>query len=168
MAMNWAPLFGAMLSALTFTFTATADELSPAPIQRPAANQNRHFIDTADHVRIDAVDYVTGDDDEFIVKVAIDTGFHVNANPASLPYLIPTTLHVTSQTPLRVVYPSPVSFKPKFAEQAIDVYEGSIQIVADFPRGFFTPDTHVFGTLTVQACTDEICLPPASLPLPAK
>jgi hypothetical protein len=166
--MNRAPFLGAMLSIAAIAFTATAGNLAPASTPVPAGNQDRHFIDTADHVRIAAVDYVTGYDDALVVTVEIDPGFHVNANPPSLPYLIPTTLHVTSQTPLRVVYPSPVSFKPKFAEQTIDVYEGSIRIVAEFPRGVLTSDTHIFGALTVQACTDEICLPPADLPLPGK
>jgi uncharacterized protein len=164
--MNRAPLLGAILSIVTFAFTATAGEFAPAVL--PSANQNHHFIDSADHVRIAAVDHVAGDDDELVVKVEIDPGFHVNANPASLPYLIPTTLNVTSQTPLRVDYPASISFKPKFADQAIDVYEGSIQIVSKFPRGALSSNAHVFGTLTAQACTDEICLPPASLPLPMK
>src|SRR5206468_13045363 len=63
-------------------------------------------------------------------------GFHINANPASFDYLIPTTLNVTDQTPLRVIYPQPVSFRPKFDDQVLDVYEGTVRITAEFPLAF--------------------------------
>ena len=85
------------------------------------------------------------------MTVIIDPGFHVNANPASVNYLIPTTLNVTNETPLRVIYPPSVSIKPKVAEQAIDVYEGRIQIIAAFsPTPGRAP--YLFGILTVPAC----------------
>ena len=54
------------------------------------------------------------------------------------------------------------------ADQAINVFEGKIQIVAAFPKGTFLRKRHLFGTLIAQACTNEICLPPATLPLPQK
>jgi hypothetical protein len=120
---------------------------------------------TADHVRIAAVDHAN-DQDKIIVTVIIDPGYHINANPASLDYLIPTTLNVTNQTPLRVIYPEPVRFKPKFADDMLDVYQGMIRITAEFPRRSFVRTPQVFGTITAQACTDVICLPPADLTLP--
>jgi hypothetical protein len=127
----------------------------------------QHFIGSADHVRIASVDPIGDYGAEVIVTVVIDPEFHINANPASLDYLIPTTLNVTNETPLRVTYPPPVSFKPKFAERAIVVYQGKIQIIAEFPASSGR-SPYLFGTLTVQACTDTICLPPADLPLPRK
>jgi hypothetical protein len=126
-----------------------------------------HFIGSADHVRITGVEPIGDDGPEVIVTVIIDPDFHINANPASLQYLIPTTLNVTSETPLRITYPRPVSFKPKFAEGAIDVYQGKIQIIAEFPVSSGRA-RYLLGTLTVQACTDIICLPPADLPLPER
>jgi hypothetical protein len=79
--------------------------------------------DTADHVRVTSVASDSGDKDKVIVTVQVDAGFHINANPASLGYLIPTTLNVTNQAPLNIVYPRAVRFKPKFADDALDVYE---------------------------------------------
>lgn len=124
--------------------------------------------DTADHVRVKTVNRDSGDEDRIVVTVEIDPGFHINANPASLNYLIPTTLNVTNQTPLRIVYPQVVRFKPKFADDVLDVYEGTVRITAEFPPGSFTDIPYLFGTVTAQACTDEICLPPADLSLPQK
>lgn len=38
--------------------------------------------------------------DEVIIALRTDPGFHINANPASEPYLIPTTLSVNGVVPL--------------------------------------------------------------------
>ena len=144
----------AVLSAAAYAHAGTPDSRSP------------RFVNSADHVHIAGIDHV-GDGSQFVVTVVIDPEFHVNANPASLDYLIPTMLNITNETPLRVIYPHPVSFTPKFAEHPIDVYQGRIEIIAKLPTSS-GPAPRPFGTLTVQACTDRICLPPADLPLPPK
>jgi hypothetical protein len=153
--MRSALVIGAILVAAACAYAETPDA------------GNRHFSNSADHVCITGIDHVGGGNSEFVVTVVIDPEFHINANPASQDYLIPTTLDIANETPLRVIYPHPVSFTPKFAEHPIDVYQGRIQIIAKLPTssgGVPRP----FGTLTVQACTDRICLPPADLPLPPK
>ena len=148
-------MIGVILLAATCAYAETLDA------------EDRHFSNSADHVHIAGIDHTGGDGSEFVVTVVIDPEFHINANPASQDYLIPTTLNITNETPLRVIYPHPVSFTPKFAEYPIDVYQGRIEIIAKLPTSSSrTP--RLFGTLTVQACTDRICLPPADLPLPAK
>lgn len=121
--------------------------------------------DTADHVRIKTVNRDSKDENRVIVTVEIDPGFHINANPASLDYLIPTTLNITNQAPRRVIYPPPILFKPKFADEALEVYEGTVQIAAEFPQGLLRQVSSLFGTVTAQACTEAICLPPAALSL---
>jgi uncharacterized protein len=157
-----------MLTVAIGAQAATPFDGTQGPTAELADDKSYHFADTADHVRIATVDYVSGGEDRVVVMVVIDPGFHINSNPASFDYLIPTTLTTTNQTPMRVVYPEAVSFKPKFADRAINVYEGKIQIVAEFPKETFARERYLFGTLVAQACTDEICLPPASLPLPRK
>ena len=145
----------AILAAAAYARAGTPDSGSP------------RFENSADHVHIAGIDHVGSDGSELVVTVVIDPEFHINANPASQDYLIPTTLNITNETPLRVIYPHPVSFTPKFTEHPIDVYQGRIEIIAKLPTSSGgTP--RLFGTLTVQACTDRICLPPADLPLPAK
>jgi hypothetical protein len=150
-----ATLAGAILSAAAYAWAETPDI------------GNRHFTNSADHVHIAGIAYVGGDAGEAVVTVVIDPGFHINANPASQSYLIPTTLNLANEAPLDVIYPRPQSFKPKFAEHPIDVYHGRIQIIAELPASSGQVP-HLSGTLTVQACTDTICLPPADLPLPTK
>lgn len=158
-------ILGAMLLTITGAHAAAPDADMQNSTAGMVAHRSYHFASSADHVRIADVDAVSGDDDEAIVTVVIDPGYHINANPASLDYLIPTTLSVTNRTPLRVVYPRPVRFKPKFTDQVLNVYEGTVRIIAEFSQGSLG-DHRLFGTVTAQACTEEICLPPADLPLP--
>jgi len=127
------------------------------------------FEGTADHVRIVAIERQSATmKDTAVVVVAVDPGYHINANPASEPYLIPTTLDITNRLPMRVIYPVPVPFKPKFSKDVLDVLEGTVRIVAEFAPNSGSSDGRLFGTLTAQACTDQICLPPAELPLPGR
>ena len=130
-----------------------------------AGSPSDHLEGTADHVHVTLVSPLDPDKTKFAITLTVDAGFHINANPASQDYLIPTTLHVTNRTPLRVTYPPPLRFKPKFFDQPIDVYEGIVRIVAEFSRDARPPPA-LIGTVTAQACTEVICLPPADLPLP--
>jgi hypothetical protein len=131
-----------------------------------AGNDAHRFEDTATHVRIVGAARTSGDDDEFAITLRIDPGFHINANPASSDYLIPTALTIAELPPLRIAYPQPVRFKPKFTDEAIDVYDGTILITAFFPQGALSVFASLHGVVTAQACTDQFCLPPADLPLP--
>ncbi|MGH7032547.1 MAG: protein-disulfide reductase DsbD domain-containing protein [Stellaceae bacterium] len=144
---------------------AASRDVGFAPSIGAGGATNYRAGDTADHMRIKTVNRDSKNENRVIVTVEIDRGFHINANPASLDYLIPTTLNITNQAPRRVVYPSPVLFKPKFADEALEVYEGTVQIAAEFPQGLLLRVSNLFGTVTAQACTETICLPPAALPL---
>jgi thiol:disulfide interchange protein DsbD len=65
--------------------------------------------------------------------------------------------------PERVEYPEPLTFKPDFADETLDVYAGTPTLVAIFPDGAFDAMTAIRGTVTAQACNDQICLPPSDL-----
>lgn len=158
----------ALLLSVILACAAAPGEAAPISTGGTPDTRTYNIGDSADHVRIAAVDRASGGNGKVIVVVVIDPGYHINANPASLDYLIPTTLNVTNQTALRVIYPEPVRFKPKFADEALDVYQGTIRIIAEFPEGALTRTGRLFGTLTVQACNDESCLPPADLVLPGR
>ena len=120
--------------------------------------------DTTDHVRVKAVSNTRPDHDEIIVTIQVDEGYHINANPASLDYLIPTSVDFESLTPAQINYPKPVQFKPAFAAESLNVYEDSAAVVVIFPKGFLKVTPIVRGQVTAQACNAEICLPPANLP----
>lgn len=122
-------------------------------------------LTTAAHVRAFGTAGDAGDHDEIEVTVVIDEGYHVNANPASFDYLIPTSLSVDGVPDLQLEYPGAMLIKPLFAPDGLKVYEGSIVLKGVAPKGTLMKHVPITATLKVQACNDEVCLPPATLPL---
>ena len=146
-----------------FAYRALADSYAPGSTTAAPAQNGSHFASSADHVRIDSVVRLAGEEDQVVVTLTVDPEYHINANPASNKDLIPTTLTFSGPEAKRVIYPPPVRFKAKFVDEAIDVYQGTEQIVAIFPKGSLPVNTRLRGILLVQACTDQICLPPAEI-----
>jgi uncharacterized protein len=87
----------------------------------------------------------------------------VNANPASLDYLVPTVVTVTGVPAASVTYPAGQIFRPKFSPEGISIYEGSVEIKAELQKGALASATREPLQVEVQACTVQICLPPATL-----
>lgn len=120
---------------------------------------------TADHVRVAASGMSVSDGDEVLVTIKVDDKFHINANPASFDFLIPTSVEFKGVKPTKVEYPKPVRFTAEFAPEGLDVYKGSIAVVARFPKGSLLGIKAIQGSVTAQACTNQICLPPSTLPI---
>ena len=126
----------------------------------------RVFADTSDEVpgssRTEDHVHVTARraGDTLLITLRIDTGYHVNANPASDDYLIATSVAFAGPVPERIVYPSGIPFKPAFADDPINVYEGTVVVAATFTTGVLDRAHGLGFTVTAQACTKEICLPP--------
>ena len=97
------------------------------------------------------------------MQLKISPGWHVNANPASLDFLIPTrveTLRPGSE--VEVVYPAGSLYQPRFSLEALSIYQGEVDIpvrsAAPLPTGEKL-------RLTFQACDETTCLPPETLEL---
>jgi uncharacterized protein YyaL (SSP411 family) len=140
---------------------------SEASAKDASASAKLAIASSADHVHAKAVGRSAGDHDEITVTVLVERDYHVNANPASFDYLIPTTVAFAGVSGVRVTYPSATLIKPRFAPEGLKVYEGEVTIRAAAPRGAIAQGAAA-GELRVQACTDEICLPPATLALPVE
>jgi len=109
-----------------------------------------------------------GGSGEAIVTVAVRSGYHVNANPASDAYLKATELIVQPDDGLSVgfiKYPSAIKKKFSFSEKQLAVYEGEVPIkvllkaAAAAPKGAHK----LAAKLNVQACDDQLCYPPGTL-----
>ena len=101
------------------------------------------------------------------VLLEISDGWHVNANPASLDFLIPTNVALTNPASgapelVAVVYPNGTEFSPRFSLEPLVVYEGNVSIDVELPTKL-SPDAWL--ELTFQACDDTTCLPPQTVPL---
>jgi len=124
---------------------------------------NKKATDSAAHVKADARWYASARGPELVVSVNIEPGYHLNANPASAPYLVPTELIINGRPGARITYPPPVSFRPEFSKESIHVYDGSVTIRAHLPGGGSSfPET---VDLRVQACNEALCLAPAVMKL---
>jgi hypothetical protein len=102
------------------------------------------------------------------VTLSIAAGFHVNANPATFSYLIPTevtTGTIEGVSAGKPVYPLAVKRKFQFANQPLAVYEGDAQVrlplrgEKNAAKGARSLPVYV----RVQACDHEQCFPPATL-----
>ena len=65
-----------------------------------------------------------------------------------------------------ITYPAGQLFKPKFSPEGISVYEGSVGIRAELPKGGLASAVRAPLRIDVQACNIQICLPPATLNVP--
>jgi hypothetical protein len=102
------------------------------------------------------------------VTLSISAGFHVNANPATFSYLIPTEVTngtIAGITAGKPVYPVAVKRKFQFANEPLAVYEGNAQIrlplraEKNAAKGVRSLPIYI----RVQACDHEQCFPPATL-----
>ena len=127
------------------------------------ANSQAASLDSAAHVKAAAKGVSHGDHDEILVTLTIDPSYHLNANPASADYLMPTVVTVPSAPDAKITYPAGQVFKPKFSPEGIFVYEGLVAIRAELPKGRLASAVSTPLRIEVQVCTTQICLPPATL-----
>ena len=101
------------------------------------------------------------------IRLTIDKGFHVNANPPTFAYLKPTEIEVKAGAGISVSfvrYPDPLTRTFEFADKPLAVYEGetliTVQLQAD--RTAKSGRTNLSATLRVQACDEKVCYAPGT------
>jgi DsbC/DsbD-like thiol-disulfide interchange protein len=169
----WLSLSLVVLSACT---SGTPSTNAPAPPANLSASTNANAATGAPKsplegiVRASAenVEVRAGSTAEAAVRLAITDGYHVNANPATERFLIPTSLEVKPEAGVtvdKIVYPKPLTKKFSFAATPLAVYEGDARITmtVSVPRDA-APGQHALGArLRVQPCDDEKCYPPTTV-----
>ncbi|GAN80755.1 Disulphide bond corrector protein DsbC [Acidocella aminolytica 101 = DSM 11237] len=105
-----------------------------------------------------------------VVRLDIRKGWHVNANPASLPFLIPTVEKATiagSPVALDIAYPRGRNSHIVLQGTAIRVYNNGTVLKASLSGQVldrFKATGSLILRVAVQSCSDKgICLPPATL-----
>ena len=138
----------------------------------PSNTEQRREVTSVGVVKVTTPEtsLASGQSGEAMVRLNIDNGYHVNANPPSFPYLIPTELQITSSDVVSVdfiTYPDPLTKKFSFAEKPLAVYEGATDLKIRFTASKSAPaGTHnLSAKLRVQACDDQICYAPGSIDL---
>lgn len=110
---------------------------------------------------------------EIAVVMKIREGYHVNARETTFDYLIPTDLKAEAPAGFKpgvVAYPKGTLHKFNFTkDQPLNVYTDTVvlrlplSVAADAPLG----EQHIALKLHYQACSTDVCLPPATLPVDA-
>lgn len=109
---------------------------------------------------------------EVAVVLKIRPGFHINAREVSEDYLIATDLKANVPAGFQaaaVKYPKGELHTFTFSKMPLNVYQGSVTLrlpvtaLASAPLG----EQHLAMKLRYQACSQEICLPPVTVPVDA-
>jgi thiol:disulfide interchange protein DsbD len=105
---------------------------------------------------------------EIAVEIEIDHPWHINANELSDEFMVPTDIEFELPEGIQlkaVVYPQAIEKKLDFADELLQLYEGTVyvgavvEVSSDFPLG----QTAIKGKLTYQACDNEKCLMPTTI-----
>jgi DsbC/DsbD-like thiol-disulfide interchange protein len=111
-----------------------------------------------------------GSDTELHVNVQVSEGWHVQANPPSEDYLIPTRLDLAAADGIaidKVSYPAAKKFRLQGSNKEFNVYDGNFDVVVKLKLpASLTPGEHKLkGELGYQACDARSCRPPTSAPV---
>jgi len=111
-----------------------------------------------------------GGSGDAIVHLQIQQGYHINANPATFSYLIPTKLDITPASGVSVdfiTYPDPLTKTFSFADAPLKVYEGDTIVKARLKAAPSAESAkhNLSAKLRVQACDDQVCYAPGTIDL---
>jgi DsbC/DsbD-like thiol-disulfide interchange protein len=145
----------ASVSAYVATASPTPQRITSEGVVKAAAQ----------HVEIPA-----GGSAEATVRLTIQAGYHVNANPPTFPYLKATVLEISPSDGVSVAfvtYPNAVTRKFGFADQQLAVYEGDTDLKAmlRIDKAANKGERSIPAHLRIQACDDQVCYPPGLLEL---
>ena len=109
-----------------------------------------------------------GESGDVLVRLQIQNGYHVNANPPSQTYLKPTEIELKPQEGISVEfirYPDPLVKTFAFSETPLKVYEGETDLKLRLVAAKNTkPGKHnLSATLRVQACDEKVCYAPGAV-----
>ena len=167
----------ATIACLLLSFVTAA---CSKPAQNPAGESSTASPTLVEDKRIASVNVVkatpqpvelaAGSSGEAQVRLTIQSGYHINANPPTYPYLIATTLEMSPADGVSlgsVDYPKPISKKFVFAEKPLAVYEGETEVKATLKADKSArPGQHSQAAkLRIQACDEQVCYPPGTLDL---
>jgi len=104
-----------------------------------------------------------------VVRLAIASGWHINANPPSPDYMVPTEIEIEPAAGLTAGpprYPPGHPLQVSFDPAPMLVMGGTVEIqvpLAAAASAIAGPHT-LKAKLTFQACNDQVCLTPVSIP----
>ena len=111
--------------------------------------------------------YGAGEVARIAARIDIPRGWHVNSHWPTFDYLIPTTLRLTGPGVEVIEIRYPPGEMKAFAftsDQELSIYEGDVAVIATVSVSAQTrASVPVTGTVSYQACSDRVCLPPTRI-----
>lgn len=142
------------------------------PTQTSAEAPAEKRIASTDVVKVEPrpVEITAGGSAEADVRLVIQNGYHVNANPPSEPYLKATEIEMPPSEGVSVgfiVYPDPLTKTFSFSERPLAVYEGETHLKVNLKADSSAKkgERHLSAKLRIQACDDQVCYPPGVMNL---
>ena len=160
-----------LLMVLALTACSRSSQNSPGASSTksaPSPEGTRITSESVVKATAQGVEIPVGGAGEAIVKVTVQSGYHINSNPPSYPYLKATELVMADTGGVSVeyvVYPKPLIKKFAFEEKPIQVYEGETQlkVALRVARTASKGQRSIPAKLRIQACDEQVCYPPGSI-----
>lgn len=123
-------------------------------------------ISPSDSVKVRAakISIKAGEKTEATIEIVVADGFHINGNPPTNEYLLPTEIKIENGAGITIgkfIYPAAETKKFAFAEAPISIYQGAI--IIKFPiradKNARIGLTVLHGSLRAQPCNDNACFP---------
>ena len=149
--------------------STTASPAGPTPTKALAEDKLVRSVDVV-KTMAQPIEISAGGSGEAVVRLTIQNGYHINANPPAYPYLIATVLEAPAANGVsiaRVSYPKALSRKFVFAEKPLAVYEGDTELKATVKadKSAQPGQQSLAAKLRIQACDEAVCYPPGTLDL---
>ena len=171
-----------LIAIAAFMLIGTNSGKAPGSAQSERANSDPQapvartgLADSSDKVRLNLAEggkALIGETGEIVLTLDIEPGWHVNANPASMEFLIPTVAKPSAggQTlDIPTEYPRGRGLHLVLGSPSLEVYDdgASIRLLPDEKQTAALKEAGKLDmTVRVQACSDEgVCLAPADLPV---
>jgi Disulphide bond corrector protein DsbC. len=139
----------------------------PTTAATPASGHPRNSVDVVKAIASPAELRLNGSADA-VVRVTVQNGYHINANPSTFSYLIATELTMNPAAGISVsfiVYPDAITKSFSFADKPLAVYQGTTDIKVRLKADKSSPvgTQNLSAKLRVQACDDQVCYAPGTL-----
>jgi len=166
--------YSLLAGMLVLLASAACSKPSPAPEQTntPGASPSTQRITSEGVVKAAAqrVEIPAGGSADAIVRLTIQSGYHINANPPTFSYLKATVLEITPSDGVsdgQIFYPKPVERTFPFAEKPLSVYEGQtdLKVSLKADKSAQKGERSISAQLRIQACDEQVCYPPGTIAL---
>jgi len=113
-----------------------------------------------------------GETFELSLELTVASGFHINSQKPEDELLVPTSVELKKDTAYEVkeiIFPEAKKKKFNFSDKPLSVYEGQVKIILRIEpaEGVCGSSLELEGKIRYQACDQEACLRPQTVPFKA-